>query len=97
MTAKEKKTLSDIGDLSNLLKPKQQEVEEKSDGKPLQLPIEKLHADPDNRIDISEAFLEKLTIDIRERGVKDPISVRNHPDPAMAADGHYMKIGRAHV
>lgn len=90
MTAKEKKTLSDIGDLSNLLKPKKQEVEEKSDGKPLQLPIEKLHADPDNRIDISEAFLEKLTIDIKERGVKDPISVRNHPDPAMAADGHYM-------
>lgn len=85
MTAK-KKTLTDIGDLSSLLDNNQAA----SDGKPLALPMDKIHHDPNNRSDVSQEFLEELAADIKERGVKAPISVKVHPEPTLAEAGHYM-------
>jgi len=84
---KPRKSLSEIGGVSSMLadKPK---VE--STGEPIRFDINKLHPDPDNREDIDQAEFAELVEDIGNVGVKSPISVRSHPDPALAADGHYM-------
>lgn len=89
MTAKNKKTLADIGDLSNLLGSTSQGAAT-SDGTPLLLPMDKIHHDPNNRQDVTHDFLQELGADIKVRGVKQPISVKVHPEPTLAAAGHYM-------
>ena len=88
MTAKKEKNIDALGgDLSNMLEPSTDNKSEAvSDGKPLILDINLIDDNPLNRTDVSEDFKVELTADIKAVGVKEPISVRNHPE----VEGRYM-------
>ena len=67
------------------VKGKSQEVV--ADGKPLDLPLSKIEEDPDQpRKEYSEKSLEEMASSIKERNVKQPISVRPHPE----ISGHWI-------
>ncbi|MDD2660676.1 MAG: ParB/RepB/Spo0J family partition protein [Methylococcales bacterium] len=70
--------LEEIGDLSALLTPNSNKTIK---GKPLEIPLELIAEDPDQpRKEFVEKRLQEMTESIKERGVKSPISVRNHPE-----------------
>lgn len=55
-------------------------IEQRS-GVPLDLPIDAVDEDPEQpRIEFDEAALAELAETIRDRGVRQPVSVRPHPD-----------------
>lgn len=63
-------------------------------GKPLQLDISLVDDDPNNREEINQDFLLELADDIKKRGVKTPVSVREHPSDStryMLNYGHNRK------
>lgn len=88
-----KKSLDALNDnLSNMLEPT--DNAKASDGTPLQLDISLIDDNPLNRTDVSEAFKNELTDDIELVGVKEPISVRDHPTDKgryMINSGHTRK------
>ena len=88
-----KKSLDALDDnLSNMLEST--DNEKVSDGTPLQLDISLIDDNPLNRTDVSEAFKNELTDDIELVGVKEPISVRDHPTDKgryMINSGHTRK------
>lgn len=95
----DKKPLGKLGKLSNLLNESAGR-----EGVPLQLPVEKVKPDPENIRNLGsdqdkqqrQEFIEKeLGPEIKERGVKQPISVRRDPsDPEgyiiNAGEGRYL-------
>jgi ParB family chromosome partitioning protein len=97
MTAK--KSLGGMGNLSSLLNQNADKA-----GTPLQLPVEKVKLDPanirnhgdDRDKQERQDFIEKeLGPDVKERGVKQPISVRSDPDEPgsyiiNAGEGRYL-------
>lgn len=97
MTAK--KSLGSMGNLSSLLNQNADKA-----GTPLQLPVEKVKLDPanirnhgdDRDKQERQEFIEKeLGPDVKERGVKQPISVRSDPDEPgsyiiNAGEGRYL-------
>ena len=51
------------------------------DGVPMQLPLDLIDEDPQQpRNDFNAETLQELAVTIRERGVRQPISVRRHPE-----------------
>ena len=70
--------------LENLEMP---ETSMKSDGQPLMLSIDDIDEDPDQpRLEFDEESLQELSETIARRGVRQPISVRSHPD----RPGHWL-------
>ncbi|MFN6971598.1 MAG: ParB/RepB/Spo0J family partition protein [Rheinheimera sp.] len=84
---KPRKSLSEVGGVSSMLTDR---AKVEPNGQAMQFDVTKIHPDPDNREDIDQAEFAELVEDIGLVGVKSPVSVRTHPDAALAADGHYM-------
>ena len=66
--------LSSLGNLSTLLDEKPV-----SNGEALLVKIDPIEDFPFNRQDVSEEFKQELTEDIKDRGVKEPLVISNHP------------------
>ncbi len=70
-------------DLSALDEPIAAEKVFVSDGKPMELPLADIEEDANQpRTEFDQVALDELTASIASRGVKQPISVRQHPDKA---------------
>ncbi|MCG7556056.1 ParB/RepB/Spo0J family partition protein [Pseudoalteromonas sp. Of11M-6] len=76
-------SLNKLGSVSSLLSNTDKREES---GKPLILQISLIDDDPNNREDISDEALAELAEDIKARGVKTPVAVRQHP----TEEGRYI-------